>query len=220
MNTYKPETVFSSIDTNGRYAFGNQGQIALWNLTRLAECLLSLIDEDTEKAIEKAQEVLHSFNLNFEENYLNMMANKIGFQCISSSNELEINNLLDWMYTNEADYTNTFVELMYPGTIKDKIFELESFKLWNDEWRKLLAEHTISTETAQKIMQKTNPIYIPRNQIVEAALKAATEKGNMQEINKLNQILLEPYALNNFDLNYMKVPLLNETLNYKTYCGT
>lgn len=220
MNAYNPETVFSSIDTSGRYAFGNQAQIALWNLTRLAESLLSLIDTDTEKAIGKAENVLNAFQSRFEEKYLQMLAGKIGFTNAQDGEKVLIHKLLNWMYLNKADYSNTFVELMYPGTFNDRIYNQSSFPDWKNEWEKQLTNNSISKADALKTMQAANPVYIPRNHQVEMVLKQVTETGKVNALTDLMKILSNPYAVTAFEPDFMIPPSTGQEQNYKTYCGT
>lgn len=220
MNTYKPETVYSSIDTNGRYAFGNQANIAIWNLTRLAESMLTLIADNTENAIENAQEVLNTFQAVFEEKYFKMLASKIGIEAVQNKDKELINNLLKWMYKNNADYTNTFVELMYPGTINDKIYLEVYFKKWKNDWENRLIELGIDPELALKTMQSANPVYIPRNNQVELVLNSVSESGSTQALEALMEKLSTPYTTCEHDINYMLPPLNSEEKNYKTYCGT
>ncbi|MBN2765913.1 MAG: YdiU family protein [Paludibacteraceae bacterium] len=220
MNAYKPETVFSSIDTSGRYAFGNQPEMALWNLTRLAESLLLLIDTDIKKAIAKAAEVLNSFQNLFEQKYHKMLAAKIGFEYTDESDILLVNNLLGWMYEHNADYTNTFVRLMYPAIIQDKIYLDKAFLKWENDWKLRLQQKGITEEAALKLMQETNPVYIPRNHKVEEVLAQVTETGKMSDFQKLNNLLSTPYATSDFDAAFMQAPAVADELVYKTYCGT
>jgi len=220
MNAYKPETVFSSIDTGGRYAFGNQPQIALWNLTRLAESLLSLIDIDTNKAIAKAEEVVNSFQSVFEQKYFAMLGRKIGISVVENADKLLINKLLNWMYLNNADYTNTFVRLMYSELVTDKMYTQASFEAWEKEWKMQLLNSSETNRSALQIMQQTNPVYIPRNHQVENILQTVTETGQIQELESYIQQLSNPYSIADFDSNRIQPPTLTEEQGYKTYCGT
>lgn len=220
MNAYKPETVFSSIDTGGRYAFGNQPQMALWNLTRLAESLLSLIDMDINKAIAKAENVLNSFQNLFEQKYNKMLAAKIGIEHTDESDILLLNNLLGWMYERNADYSNTFVRLMYPEIIQDKIYSEEAFVKWENDWKLRLQQKGITGEAALKLMQQTNPVYIPRNHKVEEVLAQITETGKLADFKKFINMLSAPYTTSDFDAAFMQAPAVADELIYKTYCGT
>lgn len=220
MNAYKPETVFSSIDTGGRYAFGNQPQMGLWNLTRLAESLLPLIDTDIKKAIAKAEDVLNSFQNLFEQKYHKMLVAKIGIKHTDESDILLVNNLLGWMYEHNADYTNTFVRLMYPQIIQDKIYSDEAFLKWENDWKLRLHQKGITEQAALKLMQQTNPVYIPRNHKVEEMLKKVTETGKLADFQKFNNLLSNPYAASNFETTFIQAPAMADELVYKTYCGT
>lgn len=220
MNAYKPETVFSSIDTGGRYAFGNQPQMALWNLTRLAESLLSLINTDTNIAIEKAEGVLNTFQAVFEQNYFEMLGRKIGIFKPETNDKLLINNLLNWMYLNNADYTNTFVRLMYPELISDKIYAQDSFVEWERSWKNRLSEIPQTNTTPLELMQQTNPVYILRNHQVEQVLSEVTQTGQLRSFEAYIRQLSTPYATSGFDKSRMQPPAQTDEQSYKTYCGT
>ncbi|MFZ4726737.1 MAG: protein adenylyltransferase SelO, partial [Paludibacter sp.] len=216
MNAYNPETVFSSIDTHGRYAFGNQPTIALWNITRLAESLLPLIDSDMNIAIKKAEIVLASFQSIFETKYFNMLGAKIGINSLMENDKMLINELLNWMFQNKADFTNTYNRLLYPASVQSEIYEQNEFQEWQKEWKKRIA---IENDW-QLIMQKTNPVYIPRNHLVEAVIEELTTTGKSSSFEKYMERLSAPYAAANFDNMYMHPPSNNEDQCYKTYCGT
>lgn len=220
MNAYKPETVFSSIDTGGRYAFGNQPQMALWSLTRLAESLLPLIDSDLQTAIAKAEKKLNTFQGLFEKKYHNMLASKIGIEQPDAPDILLVNNLLGWMYERNADYTNTFVRLMYPEIIQDNIYSDEAFLKWENDWKLRLQRNGITEEAALKCMQQINPVYIPRNHKVEEVLKNVTETGKLTDFHAFVKLLTKPYVTANFDTSFMQSPSTADEFGYKTYCGT
>lgn len=220
MNAYKPETVFSSIDAGGRYAFGNQPQMALWNLTRLAESLVTHIDVDTNIAIEKAEGVLNTFQPIFEQKYFEMLGRKIGIYKLEKDDKLLINNLLNWMYLNNADYTNTFVQLMYPELISDKIYEQESFQKWKNEWKIRLNNEEKGILSPLELMQQTNPVYIPRNHQVEQVLGDVTLTGQLKSFVAFISQLSTPYATSDFDKSRIQPPAQTDEQVYKTFCGT
>jgi uncharacterized protein YdiU (UPF0061 family) len=220
MNAFKPETVFSSIDTGGRYAFGNQPQMGLWNLTRLAESLLSIIDKNTNTAIKKAELVLNAFQIIFEDHYSKMLGRKIGIIINDGNDKLLINKLMNWMYMNQADYTNTFVRLMYPDLIEDKIFNQASFQEWVSEWKNRTENSKDLKTTPLQLMQQSNPVYIPRNHQVEEVLKGVTETGQLSTFDAFVHQLSNPYRTTNFDMKYMQTPAQEDEQEYKTYCGT
>lgn len=220
MNAYNPETVYSSIDMGGRYAFGNQPEMALWNLTRLAESLVPLIDTDTNIAVEKAEGVLNTFQAIFEQKHIEMLGRKIGIVKLESNDKLLINNLLNWMYLNNADYTNTFVRLMYPELIADEIYKHDSFIAWENEWKKRLTTPSENDVLPMQLMQQTNPVYIPRNHQVEQVLSEVTRTGKLSSFQAFIQLLSSPYATSNFEKCRMQPPAQADDHSYKTYCGT
>jgi len=220
MNAYKPETVFSSIDTGGRYAFGNQPPIAVWNLTRLAESLLTLIDANTNKAIEKAEGVLNSFQEIFEQKHLEMLGRKIGIQKLLENDKILINSLLNWMYLNNADYTNTYIRLMYPELISDKIYAQASFTDWEQSWKNRLSSVKQSDYSPLKLMQQTNPVYIPRNHQVEQVLNEVTQTGQLEGFETYLKLISKPYISSGFNISFMQPPTQTDEQSYKTYCGT
>jgi len=216
MNAYKPETVFSSIDTGGRYAYSDQPQIALWNLSRLAESLLPVIDSEVKIGIKKAQEALNKFQPTFEKKYFQMLGRKIGIIKLEEDDKVLINALLNWMNQKNADFANTFVRLMYPELINDEIYKNESFLSWETALKNRWKSETSPLE----IMQQTNPVYIPRNHIVEQVLNDVSQTGDLTTFNEFLERLSMPYSPTNFDTKYMQAPSGTDDKNYKTYCGT
>ncbi len=220
MNAYRPETVFSSIDMDGRYAFGNQPQMAFWNLNRLAESLVPLIDTDTNIAVEKVEGVLNTFQPTFEQKYFDMLGCKIGIYKPETNDKLLINNLLNWMYLNNADFTNTFVRLMYPELILDKLYTQDLFVDWEQDWKYRLNEISQTKPSHLELMQQTNPVYIPRNHLVEQVLSDVTKTGQLKSFKTLIHQLSTPYSTSDFDINWMQPPVQTDEQVYKTYCGT
>ena len=127
MDTYDPETVFSSIDQLGRYAYFNQPSITKWNLARFAECFIPLIDEDKDKAIDIATKEINSFERIYEEKWLNMMRDKLGLFGEDPKDQILIMELLTWMHKNKADYTNTFCFLMNKKLKMMKFIKMKIF---------------------------------------------------------------------------------------------
>jgi uncharacterized protein YdiU (UPF0061 family) len=219
MNTYVPNRTFSSIDHQGRYAFDNQPNISLWNLTRLAEALLPIIDENKETAIEKAKGVLQLFSLQFNEKWTNMMRKKIGITDAQEEDIVLIDRLLNWMHINKADYTNTFIQLSVPTFSNSPIYEQEDFIIWLTDWKKRInAKNGLSAESLV-LMQQLNPAYIPRNHQVESVLMQAQQNGDYTELQELLTILNKPYQYQEMNPFFQQVPEQNEDV-YKTYCGT
>ncbi len=216
MDHYDPKTVFSSIDRFGRYSFSNQPPITKWNLARFAECLIPLINKNEDTAIKIASETINNFQNIYEEKWLNMMRDKLGFFGEDKSDKKIIEDLLNWMEQNKADYTNTFCYLMNNDSINNKIYKDHKFLAWIKDWKNRVLINNDSIEKSLKLMKDTNPIVIPRNHKVEEALLAANE-NNLNNLNNLLSVLENPYD-NQQNINEFQSPSSNN--NYQTYCGT
>jgi uncharacterized protein YdiU (UPF0061 family) len=218
MDTYSPDTVFSSIDLHGRYAYFNQPAITKWNLERFAESLLPLIDDNREKAIKSATEIMSTFPNRYKKVWITMMKNKLGIIGDDPDDESLISELLSWMHLNKIDYTNTFCFLMDELLIGKEIYSNKQFLSWKKKWaQRRLIGNTI--EGSISLMRKSNPLFIPRNHIVEDALKFATE---LNDLTKVKQFLLaceNPYEKKTHIMQYQKVPKPTNK-KYQTYCGT
>ncbi|TAH26034.1 MAG: YdiU family protein [Cytophagales bacterium] len=222
MNAYHPNTVFSSIDTQGRYAFGNQARIAHWNITRFAETLIPLIHDNSSEAIQMAEDVLNSFPLIYNERWTRMMMSKIGIALnINSSEEIFelIEKLLAWMIAEKADYTNTFLQL----TIKEEnfkgIYASDDFKVWYNEWNLVLKKLGINHEMAIETMNYYNPQFIPRNHIVEKILDEVSNDRDFTLFNQTLAALKNPYQYK-VEYDFLRNTPTGSDLAYKTYCGT
>ena len=217
MDYYDPKTVFSSIDLHGRYAFGNQPNIAEWNLARFAESILPLFDLDNKKAISIAEQEINNFKDIFKNNFTKMMKGKLGL----ISNEIEddklMKDLFQLMFKNEADYTNTFVYLMNGSVPQEKLIKDKNFIEWKNKWNSRLSRNQDIIK-AKELMTKNNPIIIPRNHLIESALSKA-EQGNLDEFNKLISALKDPYK-DNGQYTGLKNPAPQSEKKYQTFCGT
>ena len=216
MDHYDPKTVFSSIDKFGRYAYSNQPPIAKWNLARLAECLIPLIDTNEDKSIKIASEIIDNFQKIYENKWTNMMRDKLGLFGEDKNDKNLIKSLIDWMEKNKADYTNTFCYLM-GVSINDKIYEDKSFNQWLNHWRARSSLNNSTKEKQLQLMQKVNPNIIPRNHKVEEALLAA-DNNNFDVMNKLLSVLKNPYDIKDISEFQSPAPLSKE--KYQTFCGT
>jgi len=218
MDSYNPKTVFSSIDKFGRYAFSNQPPITKWNLARLAECLIPLIDKNEDVAIKIATDLIDNFQNIYEKKWLNMMRDKLGLFG-EDKNDLElINKLLNWMELNKADYTNTFCYLMKTHSLNEPKFKDTNFISWLKEWNNRTLMNNGSKEKSINLMKKTNPNFIPRNHKVEEALKNAHE-NNYQNFKDLLNVVGNPYQ-NIEKLKDYKKPANLDGIKYQTFCGT
>ena len=193
MDHYNPKTVFSSIDKFGRYSFSNQPPITKWNLSRFAECLIPLIDKDEDVAIKIATETIDNFQNIYEEKWLNMMRDKLGLFGDHKDDKKLVNNLLNWMEKNKADYTNTFCYLMNIKIGNNNVYNNKDFINWSNNWQKRISINESSKDMSLELMKKSNPIIIPRNHKVEEALNEA-EQGNLKPLTQLVEILNKPYT--------------------------
>ena len=206
LDEYNPNKVFSSIDKNGRYAFSNQPKIALWNLARLAETFLHLVDRKEEIAIKKIEYILKKNESAYQDNWLEMMKDKIGINDNHEKDNELIKELLDLMHIFKLDYTNTFV-LIRNNNLKKFDFMLD--------W---VSKLNLRKKLNKKIEAKnSNPMIIPRNHIVEKVLNESTN-GNFKNLNKFISLLKKPYE-SSIPEEYIAEPT-NEEKVYQTFCGT
>ncbi len=217
MDIYDPKTVFSSIDKMGRYAYCNQPAITKWNLSRFAECLIPLIDEDEDKAVKSATELIDTFGKKYEEKWLNMMRNKLGLLGVDNKDKFLIVDLLTWMHQNKIDYTNTFCHLMDLKDYDDELYKDNNFQNWKKNWQERLKLNNNTPESYIKLMRTVNPLVIPRNHNIEDSLEKAND-GNLKPFNKLLEILKKPYVQQENISDYLKMD--SSSKEYKTFCGT
>ncbi|MDG1138802.1 MAG: YdiU family protein [Opitutales bacterium] len=218
MDTFAPDTVFSSIDKKGRYAYANQPYIAQWNLARFAESILPLIEGKREGAIEKAEDLLHSFEQVYKHKWITMMNAKLGFITSHKEDEKLITDLLDWMHLVKADYTNTFRELSKPELPRNERYKSEEFKYWHNRWQERLKQETQEMASSFALMRSVNPAVIPRNHKVEEALSAA-EAGDIAPFHRLLQAVENPYK-DSENLRPYQTPPKQTDKAYQTFCGT
>lgn len=210
MDAFDPATVFSSIDHAGRYAFGNQPRIAQWNLARLAEALLPLIDERTETAAEAATDVLNEFAERFERNWNQGMAGKLG---LSSADPELVADLLELMRDQRVDFTR-FFRALAAGTARSLFTEPDPFEAWARRREAALAPG----RDVAAAMNRVNPIYIPRNHLVEDALTAATS-GDLGPFHRLLEVVSRPFDERSGLAEYA-LPAPASCPPHVTYCGT
>ncbi|WP_127498787.1 protein adenylyltransferase SelO [Paenibacillus glycanilyticus] len=218
MDTYDPATVFSSIDREGRYAFGNQPSIGAWNLARLAEALLPLMDEDEEGAIELAQDALSDYSELFQQYWLQGMRAKLGIFNEEPEDEALVEAFVLLMQRNQADYTNTFRALSMDKAEDTVLHGTAEFAEWQQQWQARLGRQAESKEEALRLMRSSNPAVIPRNHRVEEALEAA-EQGDLCVLDNLLAALVNPYAYSGEQEAYAALPEQSPR-PYRTFCGT
>ena len=218
MNNYDPNTKSSSIDHMGRYSYKNQHIIAQWNIARFAETLLPLISSNLNEAIKKAEDVIKSIPETYKTSWLNMMKKKLGLVDNDNEDENIINSLLSWMEENNADYTNTFVDLMNEENLSQSIYKSNEFKNWFEIYKKRKLSKNFSKSKSLKLMKENNPFVIPRNNIVEDVLLSA-DQGNLEPLKNFLKVLENPYDKNVEISNYYKNDLKSDQ-PYMTFCGT
>lgn len=219
MDTYNPSTVFSSIDVNGRYAYGNQPDIAAWNLTRFAETLLPLLHENQDQAVKLAQDSISDFRVLYYDNWLTGMREKLGIFNEEVEDEILIKDLLKIMGKYGADYTNTFVALTFDDKKDMALFCTEEFIKWHEAWQARLSRQQESKDSSYELMRNSNPAIIPKNHRVEEALDAAVKHEDYMVMEKLLDVLSNPYAHSSKQIDYSKPPDTS-TKPYVTFCGT
>ena len=209
MNYYDEDTVFSSIDRNGRYAFGNQRNILKWNLARFAESLGPLC-EHSSMTFDDLEAKLNNFEELFDATYYKMMSKKLGMR--SNGNKKLVDEFLDWLREYSADYTNSFIALENPESVDDPVYS-------SDEFRHI-RNKLVDIGLDKKMMQQTNPRYIPRNYLVEEALDEYLETDELSKFNTLLNVLKEPYESEDTYSQFQQPPPKEFDSNYTTYCNT
>ena len=227
MDRYDPRTVFSSIDHGGRYAFGNQPMIGQWNIARLAEAMLAILDEDQDKAVEAANAAVTRFMERFQECWKAVIRAKIGL-CEEEEDDDQtlIRDLLVTLYEQKADYTLAFRRLAdaaesdaadeaLGGLLEDR----DALAPWLAAWRERLARDAASPQDRARAMRRVNPAFIPRNHKVEEALTAAIDDGDFSLFEALNDVLARPYEDQPAFAAYAEPPRPGEEIT-ATFCGT
>lgn len=231
MDSYDPATVFSSIDRNGRYAYGNQPSIAHWNLAQLAQALLPILDNSPdaseESAITLAQQALDAFPELFLKAYQNIIKDKLGLNSFSEADDPLYQDLLTLMKQEKADFTLCFRRLAELADeaecINSSVRELfdfnDSFTPWLQQWRQRLIEDTQTPAQRQAQMFKANPVFIPRNHLVQEAITAAERNNDFSFFNQLVDVLKTPHTFDPEKLRYAMPAKPNEQV-LQTFCGT
>ena len=218
MNTYNPKTVYSSIDRNGRYAFGNQPAVLKWNMSRFAEALLPIIHSNKEESLKLAQSVIDDFDALWEMIYYQTMLKKIGIDSNDKTLYPLVDDLLEKMKYKRLDYTNTFISLSESIATNNGISPDTGLNEWHNRWKSII-DDTSSPQKATQLMKANNPRVIPRNHIVENVLEKA-EQGNLNPFQTLLEILSTPYEQQKGMEEYSKPPSQDFEAHYHTFCGT
>jgi serine/tyrosine/threonine adenylyltransferase len=226
MDQYDPAAVFSSIDEQGRYAYANQPRIALWNLTRLAECLLPLFSDQQDKAIEEAQLALGGFAEAFTAAYQAGLRNKLGLFTARDDDPALAQDLLDAMAGNQADFTLTFRRLsgaaIDPGgdaEVRRLFAEPSAYDEWAARWRQRIGDEPQDPAARQAAMRSVNPAFIPRNHLIEAVIDAAVNRDDFAPFEQLLVVLSKPYQDQPTLAGYAEPPKPHQRV-LQTFCGT
>ena len=226
MDHYDPAAVFSSIDEQGRYAYANQPRIALWNLTRLAECLVPLLAHEQDKAIAEAQDLLGAFAEKFSSAYQAGLRKKIGLFTTHDGDEALVQDLLDAMAKNQADFTLTFrrlaeaaLDAKYDGAVGQLFADPNAFNEWAARWRQRAASEPQSAEARRNAMRAVNPAFIPRNHRIEAIIEAAVVSDDYAPFEELLAVQAKPFDDQPQYAEYAEPPQPEQRV-LQTFCGT
>jgi uncharacterized protein YdiU (UPF0061 family) len=226
MDHYDPAMVFSSIDELGRYAYANQPRIALWNLTRFAECLLPLLAEDQDKAVEQAQSALGEFAESFNAAYQAGLRKKLGLFTARDDDFVLAQDLLDAMAKNHADFTLTFRRLSEAALapvddsgVRQLFADPTAYDEWAVRWRQRISEEMQDPATRQSAMRLVNPAFIPRNHRIEAIIDAAINRDDFAPFEELLTVLSKPYEDQPAFASYAEPPEPHQRV-LQTFCGT
>ncbi|HSG51585.1 MAG TPA: YdiU family protein [Rheinheimera sp.] len=224
MDSFNPAQVYSFIDRNGRYAWGNQPKMASWNLARFAESLLPLISDNTEQSVELATEALQQFNLINETEFLALVGKKLGIREATAADEPLIRDYLNLMVKNSADFTLAFrllsqsVADTHQGSaalFSDKAAWLQ----WAARWHARLAEQHLTTGDIQSLMDGVNPALIPRNHQIARAIELATNEGDLTLFHRLHNALKTPFTVHDSNADLALPPTAEQCIS-NTFCGT
>jgi serine/tyrosine/threonine adenylyltransferase len=221
IDAYDPATVFSSIDHGGRYAYGNQPAIMTWNLARLAEAMLPLFDDDGERAVQLATSALETFPQRFQDAWSRAMRPKLGMAAHDEGGDALIADLLAMMQEQRVDYTSCLRSLSSAArgdaaTTQALFTEPQAFDAWAQRWDKLLGDDRTAIAAA---MDRVNPVYVPRNHIVEEVLTAASW-GDVAAFEEFLDVVTHPYDERPGFERYAQPAPIDTAASYRTFCGT
>ena len=222
LDNYEAAKTFSSIDQHGRYGFGNQGPIGHWNLTRFAETLLPLLNNDPERSVAEAEAALDQFSSLHQNALQRRFTAKIGIEDGNASDWCMVEDLLSAMADGEADFTQVFRHL--PEAIESgndhavaRLFNQPAAVVaWLSAWRARL--HQLDRGQTLALMRRTNPVFIPRNHRIEEAIRAGNG-GDFQPFHRLHQVLQHPFTVQADFTEYEAAPAPHEVVQ-ATFCGT
>jgi uncharacterized protein YdiU (UPF0061 family) len=212
------DTVFSSIDTQGRYKYGSQAHAAQWNLARLADSLLPLLDNDAKSAITLAEDAIASFGDIFNQAWISGMRRKLGLLDEEAGDFSLAQDLLEWMQSSRADYTQTFRDLSQESLPDNTSYQLPLFQEWQTLWHERRKRDAGSLDASIDLMCKSNPAILANNHHVEESLSSA-EDGDLTPFLALLEVLQHPFEETPSNARYRNRALLPDPY-YQTFCGT
>jgi protein adenylyltransferase len=227
IDNFHPDTVFSSIDQNGRYAYRNQPSIAHWNLANLAQSLVPLLHSDQEIAVKLAQTAVDQFPQLFMQRHIEGMNQKLGLEQIMDGDEALAQDLLTLMAEDDADFTLSFrflseacADQPAPGQSIDALYTPSPALLqWMERWRARLAHNTHDAASSQALMYAQNPVFIPRNHLVEEVIQAAVREQDLAPFHQLVDVLGKPFVYSDELARYATPPQPDQVVK-QTFCGT
>jgi uncharacterized protein YdiU (UPF0061 family) len=226
LDAYDPAAVFSSIDRQGRYAYGNQPHAALWNLARFAETLLPIIGAGADRAVELASEVLATFSSRFSDLSLAGARRKLGLSSREDGDAALADDLLDAMHRNQADFTLTFRRLCDAAEgeagdagVRSLFVNPRGYDEWAGRWRARMGREPLEPRVRAEAMRQANPAVIPRNHRIEQVINAAVEGQDFEPFAKLSAVLSQPYRSQEGFESYVDPPQPGERV-HRTFCGT
>lgn len=224
MDEYHPRTVFSSIDQMGRYAFGNQASVLQWNLAQLAQCLVSIVDLDMDAAVALAQAEVDAFPQKFEVELVTGMRAKLGLMSEQEGDLALAFELLEVMATDKTDFTNTFRDLADAldgdaAKVRSHFEDMDAFEAWLTQWRARVEQENRPLGESATVMRSVNPAVIPRNHLVEAAIRAGEDNDDFGPFNELLDEVMHPFDARPDSSIYTRPPLPDEIV-HQTFCGT
>ncbi len=219
LDTYRAGTVFSSIDTHGRYSYENQPTIAQWNLARFAETLLPLLHSVPDEAVSIANSALQQFSTTYTEAWSSGMRAKLGLNTARPDDPPLIQGLLSLIERNNRDFTQTFIALQRSQVSPEINQDTREEQAWITRWKERVASEQSVDGSVERLMASANPHIIPRNHLVEEALSAAVEDGSLKEVERLVDVLRSPFVNKEEDQRY-HLPPCEPDAPYRTFCGT
>lgn len=227
LDEFEPGKTFSSIDHGGRYAYSNQPQIGHWNLSVLAQLLLPLLHDDQELALAEGQAAIDAYPDQYQSAYTHNMRAKLGFEEKHDTDVKLIQDLLQLMHQEKLDYTLTFrrlSDLSSPHTpddqgVKELIELTPALDGWFKQWQQRIGKESRDPGDIQKQMYAANPVFIPRNHLLQQVIEAATEKADFRPFNQLLEVLRTPFEYRPAERRFA-LPPENHEIVQQTFCGT